>query len=176
MSARIHPLAAVDPSARLGDGVVIGPFVSIGAEVEIGDGTEIGAHASDRRTDARSAARTGSIRTPAWAAIPQDLKFAGERVALEVGDRNVIREFVTFHRGTGKGGALTRVGDDSLFMVYSPRRPRLHRSATGPSSPTARRSPATSRSTTTPSSAPSRRCSSSAASAATPTSAATPGC
>ncbi len=50
---------------------------------------------------------------------PQDLKFAGEPVRLEVGDRNTIREFTTFHRGTGKGGGLTTVGNDNLFMVYS---------------------------------------------------------
>ena len=118
MSARIHPLAAIDPSARIGDGVVIGPFVSVGAEVEIGDGTEIGASASIGGPT--KIGRENRIYPHAClGGDPQDLKFAGERVALEVGDRNVIREFVTFHRGTGKGGALTRVGDDSLFMVYS---------------------------------------------------------
>jgi len=118
VSARIHPLAAVDPGAKIGDGVVIGPFVSIGAEVEIGDGTEIGAHATIGGPT--KIGRENRIYPHAClGGDPQDLKFAGERVALEVGDRNVIREFVTFHRGTGKGGALTRVGDDSLFMVYA---------------------------------------------------------
>jgi UDP-N-acetylglucosamine acyltransferase len=118
VSARIHPLAAVDPSAKIGDGVTIGPFVTIGADVDIGDGTEIGAHASIGGPT--KIGRENRIYPHAClGGDPQDLKFAGERVALEVGDRNVIREFVTFHRGTGKGGGLTRVGDESLFMVYS---------------------------------------------------------
>jgi UDP-N-acetylglucosamine acyltransferase len=50
---------------------------------------------------------------------PQDLKFHGERVALEIGDRNQFREFCTIHRGTSKGGALTRIGSDNLFMAYA---------------------------------------------------------
>lgn len=118
MSARIHPLAAVDPSAKLGDGVVVGPFATVGAGVEIGDGTEIGAHAWIGGPS-RIGRENRIYPHACLGGDPQDLKFAGERVTLEVGDRNVIREFVTFHRGTGKGGGLTRVGDDSLFMVYS---------------------------------------------------------
>jgi UDP-N-acetylglucosamine acyltransferase len=118
VSARIHPLASVDPSARIGDGVTIGPFVTIGAEVEIGEGTELGAHAYVGGPT-RIGRENRIYPHVCLGGDPQDLKFAGERVALEVGDRNVIREFVTFHRGTGKGGALTRVGDENLFMVYS---------------------------------------------------------
>lgn len=118
MSARIHPLALVDPDARLGEDVVVGPFASIGAGVEIGDGCEIGAHAAIHGPT--KIGRQNRIYAHACLGFdPQDLKFSGEVVRLEVGDRNVIREFVTFHRGTGKGGGLTRVGDDNLFMVYS---------------------------------------------------------
>jgi UDP-N-acetylglucosamine acyltransferase len=118
MSARVHPLAAVDPSAVLGDGVVVGPFAVVGAEVEVGEGTEIGAHAT---LFGPAKIGKGNRISPhvALGGDPQDLKYAGERVRLEVGDRNVIREFTTFHRGTVKGGGVTRVGDDSLFMVYS---------------------------------------------------------
>ncbi len=116
MSARIHPSAVVDPAARIGPDVVIGPHAVVGADVEVGVGTEIRAHAV-----LQGPARIGrENRIHPHACLggdPQDLKYAGEHVALEVGDRNVIREFVTFHRGTGKGGGLTRVGDDNLFMV-----------------------------------------------------------
>jgi UDP-3-O-[3-hydroxymyristoyl] glucosamine N-acyltransferase len=42
----VHPLASVDPSARLGAGVAIGPFVTVGAGAEIGAGGRIAAHAS----------------------------------------------------------------------------------------------------------------------------------
>lgn len=118
MSARIHPSAVVDPTARLGEGVVVGPCAVVGAEVEIGDGCEIGAHAY-LEGPARLGARNRVYPHASLGAPPQDLKFAGERVSLEVGDGNSFREFVTVHRGTGKGGGVTRIGSDNLFMVYS---------------------------------------------------------
>lgn len=118
MGAAIHPLAAVDPDARLGDGVRVGPFAVIGPGVEIGDGTEIGAGAQ-----VQGPTRIGrENRIYPNAAIgfdPQDLKFQGEEVRLEIGDRNQFREFCTVHRGTSKGGGVTRVGSDSLFMAYA---------------------------------------------------------
>ena len=118
MSARIHPLAAVDPTAELGDGVEIGPFAVIGAEVVIGAGTQVGANA---QIHGPAKLGSGNLVYPhaCLGTDPQDLKYAGERVSLEIGDRNRIREFVTIHRGTGKGGAVTRVGDENLLMVYS---------------------------------------------------------
>ena len=103
----IHPTAVVDPSARLGAGVSIGAFTLVGPDVEIGDGTRIGAHCS-----VTGPTRIGrDNRIVGHAAIggdPQDKKYAGESVALEIGDRNLIREFVTLNRGTGAGGGLTR--------------------------------------------------------------------
>jgi UDP-N-acetylglucosamine acyltransferase len=118
LSARIHPLAAVDPSARLGDGVEVGAFAVIGAEVEIGDGTVVGPGAQIHGPS--KIGRENRIYPHACLGTdPQDLKFAGERVSLEVGDRNQIREFATLHRGTGKGGGVTRLGDDNLLMVYT---------------------------------------------------------
>jgi UDP-N-acetylglucosamine acyltransferase len=116
-AARIHSTAVVDPSAKLGVGVAIGPYSVIGAEVDIGDGTVVGAHCSiDGPT------RIGrDNRFHGHAAIggdPQDKKFAGERTELVIGDRNVIREFVTISRGTGNGGGITRVGDDNWLLAY----------------------------------------------------------
>lgn len=118
MSELIHPLAVVDPSARLGDGVRVGPFAVIGPGVEIGDGTEIGAGA--KVFGPTRIGRDNRIFPNAAIGFdPQDLKFTGEEVWLEIGDRNQIREFCTFHRGTSKGGGVTRVGSDSLFMAYT---------------------------------------------------------
>lgn len=115
--ARIHPTAVVDPSARLGAGVEIGPFTVIGAEVEIGEGSVIGPHCT-----VMGPTRIGrDNRVHGHAAIggdPQDKKFHGERTELAIGDRNVIREFVTISRGTGNGGGITRVGDDNWFLAY----------------------------------------------------------
>jgi UDP-N-acetylglucosamine acyltransferase len=114
----IHPLAAVDPGAVIGAGVRVGPFAVVGAGVEIGDDTEIGANA---QVHGPTKIGRGNVVYPhaCLGTDPQDLKFAGEHVRLEIGDGNRIREFVTIHRGTGKGGGLTTVGDENLLMVYS---------------------------------------------------------
>lgn len=116
-AASIHPLAAVDASARLGADVEVGPFTVIGPDVEIGDGTRIGPHCS-----IHGPTKIGrDNRIHGHAAIggdPQDKKFGGERTTLEIGDGNVIREFVTLHRGTGNGGGVTRIGDRNWFLAY----------------------------------------------------------
>jgi len=113
----IHPTAQIDPAARIDDDVTIGAFCVIGANVEIGAGTRIGPHVViDGRT------RIGrDNRIHAFAALggdPQDKKFHGESSELVIGDRNLIREFVTFNRGTDDGGGSTRIGDDNWLMAY----------------------------------------------------------
>ena len=117
-AAGVHPSAVVDPSARLGEGVSIGPFTMIGAGVSIGDGTTIGPHCS-----IHGPTRIGrDNRIVGHAAIggdPQDKKYGGERVELEIGDRNLVREFVTLNRGTGDGGGITRIGHDNWFLAYT---------------------------------------------------------
>ena len=117
-AAGIHPTAVIDPAARIGDGVSIGAFTFVGPEVEIGDGTQVGPHCS-----LHGPTRIGrDNRIVGHAAIggePQDKKFDGERVALEIGDRNLVREFVTLNRGTGDGGGLTRIGNDNWFLAYT---------------------------------------------------------
>ena len=118
MSELIHPSAVIHESARLGDGVRVGPFAVIGADVTIGDGTEIGA-AAQVQGPARIGRENRIFPHAAIGFEPQDLKFRGEEVWLEIGNRNQFREFCTVHRGTAKGGAVTRVGSDGLFMAYT---------------------------------------------------------
>lgn len=117
-AASISPLAHVDPSAKLGDGVVVAPFTTIGADVEIGNGTHVGPHCS-----IAGPTRIGrDNRLHGHAAIggdPQDKKYAGERTELVIGDGNVVREFVTIHRGTGGGGGVTRIGHRNWFLAYT---------------------------------------------------------
>jgi UDP-N-acetylglucosamine acyltransferase len=50
---------------------------------------------------------------------PQDKKYQGEPTSLELGDRNIIREYVTLNRGTDEGNGKTVIGSDNLFMAYS---------------------------------------------------------
>jgi UDP-N-acetylglucosamine acyltransferase len=118
MAVRIHPTAVVDPSAELADGVLVGPHAVVGARVTVGEGTEIGggAHVLGPTT----LGRDNRVFPHACVGFdPQDLKYRGEEVFLEVGDGNHFREFSTVHRGTAGGGGVTRIGDGNLFMAYS---------------------------------------------------------
>ncbi|HYH44148.1 MAG TPA: acyl-ACP--UDP-N-acetylglucosamine O-acyltransferase [Thermoanaerobaculia bacterium] len=117
-SARVHPSAVIEPGAVLGERVQVGPHALIGTGVTIGDGSEVGAGA--RVLGPTRIGRDNRIFPNACLGFePQDLKFQGEEVHLEVGDRNQFREFCTVHRGTSKGGGVTRIGSDNLFMVYT---------------------------------------------------------
>lgn len=113
----IHPAAHIDPSARIGEGTRIGPGSVIGADVEIGEGCEIGPHVV-----IEGPTRIGrDNRIWQFAALgsePQDKKYHGEPSELVIGDRNVIREFCTFSRGTLDGGGATRIGNDNWIMAY----------------------------------------------------------
>ncbi len=114
----IHASAIVDPTANIAEDVEIGPYSVIGAEVEIGAGCIIGPHVV-----IMGPSRIGrDNRIFQFASIgdePQDKKYRGERSWLEVGDRNVVREYVTLNRGTEEGGGKTVIGSDNLFLAYS---------------------------------------------------------
>jgi len=117
MPIHIDSRAVVSPKATIGDGVQVGPFAVIEDDVAIGEGTTIGAH-----TVIHSGSRIGrECRIHPMAAIggfPQDLKFRGEPTTLEIGDKTVVREFVTLNRATAETGR-TIIGSNCLFMAYS---------------------------------------------------------
>ncbi len=113
----IHPTAIVHPGAKLGPGVSVGPYSIIGGEVELGANTDVGPHVViDGRT--RIGADNRIFQFCSIGAAPQDKKYAGEPTALEIGDRNTIREFCTFNRGTAQDAAVTRLGNDNWIMAY----------------------------------------------------------
>jgi UDP-N-acetylglucosamine acyltransferase len=113
----IHSTAIVHPGARLGAGVSVGAYSLIGEHVEIGDGTAIGPHAIvEGPTRIGRENRIGSFSV--LGGPPQDKKYAGEPTRLEIGDRNTIREYCTFNRGTTKDARVTRIGDDNWIMAY----------------------------------------------------------
>jgi UDP-N-acetylglucosamine acyltransferase len=115
--AQIHPTAVVDPSAELADTVSIGPYAVIGAQVRIGEGTTVGAHTTIEGPT--TIGRDNRIFAMAsLGAAPQDMKYRGEPTELHIGDRNTIREFCTFNRGTVQDVGVTRVGDDNWIMAY----------------------------------------------------------
>ncbi len=113
----IHPTAVIDPAARLGSNVSVGAYSVIGADVVIGDDTWIGPHVVIEGPT-RIGRENKIWQFASIGAAPQDKKFHGERSLLEIGDRNVIREFVTFNRGTDDGGGVTRIGNDNWLMAY----------------------------------------------------------
>jgi UDP-N-acetylglucosamine acyltransferase len=113
----IHPTAIVHPRARLGTNVRIGPFAMVGEHVEIGDGSEVGPYSIvEGHTRIGRENRIGAYT--ALGGPPQDKSYKGEPTRLEIGDRNVIREYCSFHTGTMKDAQLTSVGDDNWIMSY----------------------------------------------------------
>jgi UDP-N-acetylglucosamine acyltransferase len=112
----ISPLASVHPGAVIGEGVRIDPFAVIEDNVVIGNGVHIQSH-----VHLSPGARIGNdcqlFTGAAIGAVPQDLKFGGEETIAVIGDRSVIREYVTVHRGT-TARRQTLVGADCLIMAY----------------------------------------------------------
>jgi UDP-N-acetylglucosamine acyltransferase len=114
---RIHPTALVDPKAELDESVAVGAYALIGAGVTIGAGTEVGAHCVIEGPTVIG--RDNRIHAHAvLGGAPQDMKYRGEPTALHIGDRNTIREFCTFNRGTVQDVGITRLGDDNWVMAY----------------------------------------------------------
>ena len=113
----IHPTAIIEPGAMLAADISVGAYSLIGPRVELREGTQIGPHVViEGRT------RIGrNNRISQFASIggpPQDKKYAGEDTAVEIGDDNVIREYVTINRGTIGDARVTRVGNGNWIMAY----------------------------------------------------------
>lgn len=113
----IHQTAIIDESAKIADDVSIGPYSIIGADVEIGSGTWVGPHVVINGPT-KIGKNNKIFQFSSLGEDPQDLKFAGEKSFLEIGDNNTIREYVTISRGTEDGGDVTRIGNDNLLMAY----------------------------------------------------------
>ena len=115
--SRIHATAIVDPAAELAASVTVGPYAVIGPGVQVGEGTRIGAHCV---IDGPTVIGRDNLIHPqsALGGAPQDMKYRGEPTALAIGDRNTIREFCTFNRGTAQDVGVTRIGNDNWIMAY----------------------------------------------------------
>jgi len=113
----IHPTALIEKGAQIGDNVTIGPFAYIGPQVTIGEGTSVASH-TVIEGDTTIGRDNRIFSHAAIGTIPQDLKYAGEKVSLVIGDNNIIREFTLLNPGTKGGGSLTRIGNGNLLMGY----------------------------------------------------------
>ncbi len=113
----VHPTAIIDAQAELDSSVSVGPYAVIGAKVRIDAGTKVGAHAVIEGPT--TIGRDNRIfQFTSLGAAPQDMKYRGEPTELHIGDRNTIREFCTFNRGTAQDVGITRVGHDNWIMAY----------------------------------------------------------
>jgi len=114
----IHNSSIIDKKAKIGNEVRVGPFCYVGPKVLISDNVEL---ISNVHIEGNTKLGKGtkifpfaSIGTP-----PQDLKYKGETNSLEIGENNVIREYVTINPGTEGGGGKTVIGNNCLLMISS---------------------------------------------------------
>lgn len=114
--ARVHPTAIVDAGAELADDVEIGPFCIVGPGVQLGARTRL--HSSVVIEETIAGEDNVIFPGAVVGVAPQDLRYNGEKSSVILGDRNVIREYVTIHRASNEG-AVTRIGDDNLIMAYA---------------------------------------------------------
>ena len=114
----IHSSSIIDNKAKIGKNVKIGPFCYIGPKVQISDSVEL---ISNVHIEGNTLIGKGTKIFP-FASIgtqPQDLKYKGESNSLEIGQQNIIREYVTINPGTEGGGGKTVIGNNCLLMISS---------------------------------------------------------
>ncbi|HUA08707.1 MAG TPA: acyl-ACP--UDP-N-acetylglucosamine O-acyltransferase [Candidatus Acidoferrales bacterium] len=112
----IHPTAIVHPGANIARGVDVGPYCLVGENVSIGKGTLLQAHVVvNGWTTIGEDCEIFPFAT--IGASSQDRKYAGERAHTKIGNRTVLREYVSVQRATGED-QVTQVGDDCLLLAY----------------------------------------------------------
>lgn len=117
MTALIHPNALIDPNAQLHPSVSVGAYSIVGPHVTIGADSIVGPHCViDGHTQIGKA--NHFYRFCSVGGMPQDKKYAGEPTRLEIGDRNMVREYVTINTGTVQDVGITRLGSDNWVMAY----------------------------------------------------------
>jgi UDP-N-acetylglucosamine acyltransferase len=114
----IHPASIINPEAEISEGVEIGPYSVIEKGVSIGRGTKIGPHVVIREGTVIGK-NCQILQFSSIGEAPQAFAYKGEKTSLLVGDGNIVREYVTLHRGTPHGGGKTVIGNGNYFMAYS---------------------------------------------------------
>lgn len=115
--AKIHPTATIHPKSVLEKNVEIGAYTVIGPEVKIGEGTNVGPYCNINRWT--TIGKNNIIHQGvSIAAPPQDYKYKGEKGEVVIGDKNIIREFVTIHLPSGEGNK-TIIGNENFIMVHA---------------------------------------------------------
>ncbi|CAI8344163.1 MAG: Acyl-[acyl-carrier-protein]--UDP-N-acetylglucosamine O-acyltransferase [Opitutia bacterium UBA7350] len=117
MSTQIHSTAIIESGAELAEGVSVGPYAYIGAQVKLGKGTTVMHHATV--DGATIMGQENEVHPYAYlGGKSHDKKYKGGVQRIEIGDRNVFREYTTVHCATEEN-LLTRLGHDNLILAYS---------------------------------------------------------
>ena len=114
----IHKSSVVDSKAQISSKAKVGPFCNIGPNVILDDNVEL---ISNVHIEGNTKVGKGTKIFP-FASIgtqPQDLKFKGEKNSLEIGENNIIREYVTINPGTAGDKLKTIIGNNCLLMISS---------------------------------------------------------
>ena len=116
-AARVHPSAVICGDVELADGVEIGPFCLLDGCIRIGAGSRLIGHVT---VLGNTEIGQGNVLHPnvVIGDEPQDVGYQGGPRRVRIGNRNVMREGVTIHRGS-EHGDVTIVGDDNFFMQNS---------------------------------------------------------
>jgi UDP-N-acetylglucosamine acyltransferase len=114
----IHPTAIVNPKAEIASDVEIGPYSVISGDVAISSGTVIGSHVVVEPY-VTIGPDCQIFQYAAIGAVPQSVRFKGEKTYVKIGRGTIIREFATIHRGTGFGGGITEIGEKCFIMNYA---------------------------------------------------------
>ena len=114
----IHKSSVIDTKAKIGNNVKIGPFCFVGPNVQLDDEVELISNVHIEG-NTKVGKKTKIYPFASIGTDPQDLKYKGETNSLEIGQNNVIREYVTINPGTTGGGSKTIIGNNCLFMISS---------------------------------------------------------
>ena len=116
--SEIHKTAIIDKTVSIGNNVSIGPYTVIEGNVKIADNNII---KSSVYISGNTDIGPGNIFYPfcSIGSLPQDLKFNNEKTYLQIGINNTFREHSTVNLGTIGGGGMTKIGNNSLFMIGS---------------------------------------------------------
>ncbi|MBI4690988.1 MAG: acyl-ACP--UDP-N-acetylglucosamine O-acyltransferase [Nitrospirae bacterium] len=117
MKTEIHKTAIIDPKASIDEGVFIGPFCIVGEGVKLKKGVRLSSNVIiEGNTEIGENCQIypfAGIGLP-----PQDLKYKGEKTGVRIGSNNIIREYVTIHRGSVGGDGITGIGNNNFLMAY----------------------------------------------------------
>lgn len=118
-NVNIHKTAIIHSEAKISPGVTVGPYSVIESDVSLGDNVRVGTHC--HITGQTTIGRNCKLYTGAViGSAPQDQKHsADDNVFLNIGENNIIREYVTMNPGTAEGGGKTVIGNNNLFMAYA---------------------------------------------------------